>query len=196
MERQAIVALDCFSRYQSYNAWIVFRPAIEALLIIGKFLDDPLNVALWKNRKAKLGEYKKQFQGKGLISGSIRHSEQLQELLSKINDEFVHVNFDYIQNNYKIEEIETNKLLISSPYMDDGDSHRAFFYSFLNVYRTIILSLADAISTEFNKEIVFGIELEKMYEYLKPRLTDIINKSTDLSLICREYGLWENQPFV
>ncbi len=51
IDRQACNAFNLISNYQLYDAWVVFRPALESLLLIGKFLDNPSLVDIWKNRK-------------------------------------------------------------------------------------------------------------------------------------------------
>ncbi len=49
--RHVIFGFEHLSCYQSFLAWLAFRPGLEALLIIGKFVDDPANAKIWLNRK-------------------------------------------------------------------------------------------------------------------------------------------------
>jgi len=51
MQRQSRSAFEALASDQSYQAWVLIRPAVEAALIIGKWVDDP------KQRK-DLGESK------------------------------------------------------------------------------------------------------------------------------------------
>src|SRR5580704_9519872 len=50
LRRQGHTAFDLLSADQSYQAWLLLRPGIEAVLIIGKWVDDPRNATIWQNR--------------------------------------------------------------------------------------------------------------------------------------------------
>lgn len=39
--RHAILGFQHIASYQSFVAWLTFRPGLEALLLLGKFVDDP-----------------------------------------------------------------------------------------------------------------------------------------------------------
>ena len=44
LTRHALIGFHDLSCYQSFLSWLNFRPGLEALLIIGKFVDDLKNV--------------------------------------------------------------------------------------------------------------------------------------------------------
>ena len=48
--RHAILGFQHLASYQSFVGWLVFRPGLEALLTLGKFVDDSANAAVWRNR--------------------------------------------------------------------------------------------------------------------------------------------------
>ena len=80
LQRQAQSAFEALSAYQSYQAWVLLRPGIEAALIIGKWVDDPKNAEIWKNRENDPKPYQKSYTGKALRSKSLPNSEPIQEL--------------------------------------------------------------------------------------------------------------------
>ena len=45
-----ILGLENIATYLSYLMWSNFRAGLEALLIVGKFVDDPVNAKVWLNR--------------------------------------------------------------------------------------------------------------------------------------------------
>jgi hypothetical protein len=138
--RQAISALECLSQYRGYEAWLVFRPALESALIIGKFLDNPANAELWLNRKQiwkerkenkkRYNRYKKEFEGNGLISESLPEGEKFRQLRTRINDEFVHMNFDYLIKHCSTENADSQSYLYLS-FVDEEYEHKAYLFSFL-----------------------------------------------------------------
>ena len=82
-------AFESLSRFQSSEAWLIFRPGLEAALFMGKFVENPENATIWKDRYNNLKEYKKIFQGNGLISNSLPRAEKYQKVMKYINDRFM-----------------------------------------------------------------------------------------------------------
>jgi hypothetical protein len=95
LQRQSRAAFEALAAYQSYQAWVLLRPGIEAVLIIGKWLDDPINAKIWNNRQQDRKAYQKTYTGTGLRSNSLPSAEDIQRVLSRVNDDFVHANPDY-----------------------------------------------------------------------------------------------------
>ncbi|GAH22866.1 unnamed protein product, partial [marine sediment metagenome] len=171
--RQATNVFECLSRYQSYQTWIVFRPALEAALIIGKFLDNPANAKLWKNRqqiwenkkkdKVRYKKYKKEFEGNGLIPKSMPHGKEFRQLLSRINTEFVHVNYNYFERSYTIEGIDPQNVFLKTFFVDtDPQEHEACLFSFLHMYRLLGSSLGQVLASKYSKQVALNIEIDSM----------------------------------
>jgi len=70
LQRQSRAAFEAFAGYQSYQGWVLLRPGIEALLIIGKWTEDPANATIWKDRHQNRKAYQKVYQGKALSRSS------------------------------------------------------------------------------------------------------------------------------
>ena len=75
LRRHCILGFENIATYQSYLMWSNFRTGLEALLIIGKFVDDPVNAKVWLNRSSNLQAdkkaYSKTFSGQGLRSRAV-----------------------------------------------------------------------------------------------------------------------------
>ena len=95
MMRQAFNAFEAISVFQSYQSWVTLRPGLESALIMGKWVDDPNNAAIWRNKETNKKQYMKIYQGKSLVSTSLPESQAIQKVLGKINDDFMHLNHDY-----------------------------------------------------------------------------------------------------
>ena len=50
LTRHAIFGFQHIASYQSFLAWLTFRPGLEAFLILGKFVEDPKNAKIWSLR--------------------------------------------------------------------------------------------------------------------------------------------------
>src|ERR1700733_11616740 len=83
IQRQSRAAFEALTAFQSYLAWVLLRPGIEALLIIGKWIDDPANAKIWQNRKEDRRGYQHAYSGKALTSSSLPSSDRIQRVLSK-----------------------------------------------------------------------------------------------------------------
>src|SRR5207245_1570391 len=59
--RHCMLAFQQLVSYQSFLAWLAFRPGIEALLVVGKWVDDPKSARIWKERDANRALYTKTF---------------------------------------------------------------------------------------------------------------------------------------
>jgi hypothetical protein len=64
VQRQAMNAFEALSTCRSYEAWVTLRPAIEAALVMRKWIENPQNAAIWSARETRKTEYIKTFSGK------------------------------------------------------------------------------------------------------------------------------------
>ncbi len=207
IERQAINAFECLTKYQSYEAWMVFRPAIEAALLVGKFIDNPNNAELWKNKveyrknndKRSLKRYYQEFEKGGLIPKSFKYGKELRELLTKINDEFMHVNFSYFERMYDLELVDENTGYLNISYNDkDVLKHKAYLYSFLNAYQILIQCLGNAFLYKYKKyEQLKNLNKPSVRYIWEDSINEIISSRPDLEDIFYSYGLCGiEHPFV
>ena len=71
LRRHVILGFQHIATYQSFVAWLTFRPGLEALLVLGKFVDDPANAKIWHDRLVNRNAYQNAFSGRNLISKSL-----------------------------------------------------------------------------------------------------------------------------
>lgn len=199
--RQGRNAFECLSRYQSSEAWLVFRPALEAMLIIGKFLDDPENSSLWENKnkirenrkidKESFNKYKEEFEGDGLIPKSLPKGKEFRRLLSRINDEFVHMNYDYFLRDLQIKDDNSSDIIINIHFMDhDQQNQNAQLYSFLHMYYLLVSSLGKAFSSKYRQEKAMNVDTITMESRWGPKINQLVKESTDLKEFCQTFGFW------
>jgi hypothetical protein len=96
LARHCIFGFEHLASFQSDLGWSNFRPGLEALLIVGKLVDDPTNAQVWSNRLSDTivakNAYRKLFTGPALESKSIPRSVELRQVHSRLNDQFMHPN--------------------------------------------------------------------------------------------------------
>ena len=84
--RHLVFGFEHLSSYQSFLAWLTFRPGLEALLIIGKFVDDVANAKTWREREVNPRAYRQEFSGSALESKSLSRSADFRQVLTHLND--------------------------------------------------------------------------------------------------------------
>jgi hypothetical protein len=109
--RHAIFGFQHIASYQSFLAWLTLRPGLEAFLILGKFIEDRKNAKIWKERYSNRKAYQKTFSGKSLVSNSFPRSQEIQKVLSRLNDDFMHPNPDFTYRDMSIRNHGSSYLL-------------------------------------------------------------------------------------
>ncbi len=72
------------SSRSSYDGWMLLRPAIESVLIIGKWVEDKENAAIWSDRVARKTEYIKAFPARDLFLGRFAATAELKGVLDSV----------------------------------------------------------------------------------------------------------------
>lgn len=143
LENHLLLGFDRLASYQSFLAWPSFRPGLEALLFIGKWVDDPKVVKIWKDRRNNREEYNRLFSGRGLISRSLPHSAEFRDVLNHINDEYLHPNSDFGHRQMRIRPTTRETLVFENPLFDrDPVIHEAHLLAYLHLSELICASSA------------------------------------------------------
>jgi len=192
LQRQAQSAFEALAAFQSYQAWVLLRPGIEAALIIGKWVDDPGNAEIWKNRENDKRTYQKTYTGKGLRSKSLPDSESIQGVLRKINDDFIHANPDYYHRHLNINPgPEFVKMLLQ--YVDEDSFLLTNAFAFLH----LLVVTQQALLSLFNNLFSCNTALPSSRELFVRTYADRIGKLIDLSeehrRLMREFGMWNTE---
>ncbi len=145
--RHFIFGFEHLSCYQSFLAWLTFRPGLESLLIIGKFVDDPANAKIWLDREVNPGAYRQVFSGTALESRSLPKSAQFRQVLSRLNDQFhaskprVHVPRILCCDDQR----RANNR--SAILRCDSDLHEAHLLAYMNLTDIIVTSCNDLVNS-------------------------------------------------
>lgn len=136
MQRQAALAFDLLRAYQSFAAWAVLRPCLEAALVMGKWVDDPANAETWLRRLEDRARYLKAYQGANILSVSLPRSADIRAALTRINDDLSHVNAAYVSARAQCvatAEYEYRGVL----YFDRDDELQAHLYAMLHLLMVV-----------------------------------------------------------
>jgi hypothetical protein len=191
MQRQARSAFESLSSFQSYEAWVLLRPCLEAALIMGKWVDDPENAGIWENRNQDWRAYRREYTGEALRSQSLPDSNRIRSVLSRINDDFMHQNPLYYGRHIEVAPSGEASVMIAVQYFDEPADHQAHLYSLLHVLLTIqeaVLGLFQGICPAA-RPASFGVKaFEKSYE---ERVEAFLQAHPDRSAVLIELGLWQ-----
>jgi hypothetical protein len=139
--RHCMLAFQQSVSYQSFLAWLAFRPGLEALLVAGKWVDEPSTARIWKERDADRALYLKTFSGEGLISASLERSGDFRRVLSRINDQFVHPNPNFAYRDSSVREATAQTVVFETSFFDrQAELHEAHLLAYLNLLNEIVIS--------------------------------------------------------
>jgi hypothetical protein len=139
--RHCMVGFQQLVSYQSFLAWLAFRPGLEALLVAGKWVDEPNTARIWREREADRALYIKTFSGEGLTSASLQRSSDFRRVLTRINDQFVHPNPNFAYRESRLREASAETLVLETSFFDrEAELHEAHLLAFLNLLNEILTS--------------------------------------------------------
>jgi len=146
--RHAIFGFQHIASYQSFLAWLTFRPGLEALLMIGKFLDDPVNAEIWRDRQKNREAYLKAFSGRQFVSKALPRSGDFRRILSRLNDDFMHPNPDFAYRDTTVQE-EGRSVTLEVQFFDvSPEVHEAHLLAYLNLM-DVILEASEGLVNAF-----------------------------------------------
>jgi hypothetical protein len=190
MQRQSLSAFQALWSHQSYQAWVLLRPALESALIMGKWIDDKEMAKLWDRRKEEPEKYRKEYSGKKLISKSLPEASEIRAVLGRINDDFMHLNSDYYSRHMETRPAgpEAYNLLIQ--YFDADDDHAAHLLAFLHlvgVCQDAVLGLLQGVCPGLD---TVAKVVPKVQEALKDQVKEVLERHPESRVVLTELGLW------
>jgi hypothetical protein len=195
-QRQAFVALDSLASRQAYQAWLLLRPGIESVLIMGKWVEDVANFHVWQNRFSSPKKYRKKYSGRALASRVLPRSAEIQKSLSTINDHFVHPNFEYYMRHTRVAERENRSVQVTLRFFEDDEFHWASVLGMLHLLIVIQQSLSMMFADTFvNVEVgPEGYGLEQFERLHWQQALEVAGTGTTASMIIHDIGLWSRRP--
>ncbi len=97
------------------------------------------------------------------------------------------MNYEYFHINHDVTFIDEKKLYFSVPYCDDFETHKAHLFSFLHLFRTMIVSLDKAFSLKYGKNTITDIEIESVENLFIPKIKELMKEKND---IFKTFGLF------
>ena len=193
LQRQMRNAFESFSSMQSYQAWVLFRPALESALIMGKWLDDKKYCEIWKNRYEDRKTYSNTFQGSSLESNSLPRSAEIRSVLSKINDDFMHLNPNYYARHSRLEGKDEKYCLLTTSYFDQDEEHEVHLYAFLHLCLVTLRCIAAMLQRQFTEDIAIQVDPEIFEKKYKKKIAQLLKTYPNGKKVLSEFGLWPNQ---
>ncbi len=195
MNRQFLNSFESISGFRSYDGWALLRPAVEASLIIGKWMDDPEFAHVWENKEENRKAYKKAYEGKALISHSLPNSKNIRYVLSKINDDFMHSNPRYYFRHAQRGISDAQGIQLELRFNDDEAEHKAHLYAFLHFTRFLVQSVGCMFAGKFGVQSQLEARLQKLQEWFKGRVVDFARGNREGVPVLTELGLWPDSLF-
>ena len=191
MQRQAANAFFSLASLQSFQAWVLVRPCLEACLMSGKWMDNPQNAVIWRNRQADPKTYRKTYQGKALQSTSLPRSDQIQGVLRVINDDFLHTNSKYFDRHMEMDELDKENVYMQLRYFDPEADYVAHTFAFLHLTAVIQDSLSEMLAAIIVDQPRVPPTMAKLEETLTARVTTFLSSNPERVGVLEELGLWD-----
>jgi hypothetical protein len=189
IQRQCRSAFEAFSAFQGYQAWLLLRPGIEAFLIVGKWIDDPGLAKTWEKRRDDWRAYQKAYSGPALRSNSLPNSDQIQSVLSKINDDFVHANPDYYGRHLAVEAVaDPGYVGFRLEHFDGGVILEAHVLAFLHLVLVMQEALASLVGNLFAMRLELGAKAAAFNALFGEKIKKLASDSEEAAKILRELG--------
>jgi hypothetical protein len=189
LQRQSRAAFEAFSTYQSYVGWVLLRPGIESVLIIGKWIDDPENAKIWANRQEDRRSYQKTYSGQALYSKSLPASAAIRRALTKVNDDFVHANPEYYSRHLRTEQPDEKTVQFWLNYHDDEDLLDAHVLAFLHLMLVMQEALAGLIGAIFGQAIDLTARMAAFDHKFGKAIAALREKTPETAGILDQLGL-------
>lgn len=189
MQRQALSAFQALSSHQSYQAWVLLRPCLESALIMGKWVDNRKNVDIWKNRASDPKAYRQAYSGKALRSAALPRAGDIQSVLSRINDDFMHLNRAYYSRHTEMRPAGESAHHLLVQYFDDDVDHQAHTYAFLHLMAVVLESMSGLLDGLFGPAAA-DCGLRELEDLLRPGIAALAGEHPDRNSILVELGLW------
>jgi hypothetical protein len=198
MHRQSYSALDAFAVRQAHIAWVLLRPAIEAVLYMGIWVEDPKAAKLWLKMKAckkDFQEYRKRYEGDALESAALPRSAEIRAVLKRVNDQFLHPNSNYVSRSLQFDasnwEFPQGSVFFSH---DDPDVQRVHVLAFFHLLLVMQESVAGLLSSCQKETIALSFAMGAFLEKFEPQMRATAERSAIHQEILRELGLYVPSP--
>ncbi len=189
--RHTILGLQHIAAYQSFLGWLTFRPGLEALLILGKFLDDPANAKIWKERHLHRDVYWRVFSGKALASKRLPRSADFRQVLTRLNENFVHPNPDFAYRDMTVRD-QDSSVILEIQFFDTVPSiHEAHLLAYVNLIDIICLASESLVNALCGPHSVVQDDRKPFSIAAASRATALASRNSIAKKVMEDLGLWQ-----
>jgi hypothetical protein len=196
LRRHVILGFQHIATYQSFVAWLTFRPGLEALLVLGKFVDDPANAKIWHDRLVNRNAYQNAFSGRNLISKSLPRSSDFREVMTRLNDDFMHPNPDFTYRDMSVRE-SGEKLSLEIQFFDVvSDIHEGHLLAYLNLLDLIFCTSELLVNNLYGPPLTASTKRRTFTDDEALRAADLAIRNPTAKKVMEELGLWQFKSIV
>jgi hypothetical protein len=193
-QRSIMHGFDNLMPYQSFFAWSNFRTGLEAMLIVGKFVNNPGLAEVWTNHGSNKKNYINEFQKELDKNNSLPKCKEFRKLLSTINTHYLHPNPTNILSNTSVSKNESNRMVgINMRYFDDdSDLHEAYVHAYIRIFSEIDDSLAEMIGLLYRGQAPQKKRAAEYQTRYGSRVAALIQRKPEAKDILIQFGLWSS----
>jgi hypothetical protein len=187
-------SFETLTTFRSYDTWMLLRPGIESVLIMGKWIDDPENAAIWGARATRKTEYIKAFSGKGLISSALPRAVALKTVLDRLNDEFVHANEPYYHRHTTIQEAGPGHVYLGVDFFDGTEDAEVHTVAFLHLVAAMVDSMDEMLARVLPATGPHVACAPRLRTMLAERALRLWREAPQAPTVLAQLGLWPVPP--
>lgn len=192
LQRQVRNSFEAFAAAQSYQGWVLLRPALESALIMGKWTDDKKYCELWMNRDKNRKAYAREYSGSALESKSLPHAKEIRGVLSRINDDFMHLNEGYYMRHSSLDPIDQDRFLYKINYIDEDIEQDFHLHAFMHLSVVVLQCIAQMLDNQFKDGSGVSVDVEGFRKAYKNKIQELVKKDPNRVRVLIELGLWPN----
>jgi len=193
IERQAVLAFSAFMSIQAFVGWALFRPGLEAFLMVGRWVDDPAEAEIWRNRDVDRRAYFRAFSRDSLAASSLRDAAALADVLGRINDRFLHPNPDFSDRG-RMGEVTSETLTMAFSFFDlDKREHQAHCLAFLSLFEVIVSNLETLLFADLGFASDQSLGHRDVPRRLATVAVSLRGHDAAYGAILDELGIWPTQ---
>lgn len=189
-QRQIRNAFESFMEAHSYQGWVLLRPALEAALIMGKWIDDKRYGEIWKNREEDWQSYQREYSGGKLESRSLPNSADIRAVLSRINDDFMHLNPVYYFRHSRLDATSIDTFLFSISYFDDTVEQDFHIYAFMHLCLVVARSITAMLQKHIVQPIGIDVDVKGFRKAYSKTIHQLTHDHPDGVPVLKELGIW------
>ena len=190
VERQVVLAFTSFVSHQSFVGWMLFRPALEALLMQGRWVDDPKRAVVWGKWRSNRKAYRQSFAGRYLRKSELPFAESFGAVLTELNDRFLHPNPAFTALGQHVAEADDHVELAMQFFDLDAAAHLAHCLAFLSLLELMWISSAEFIQSTLR---ILGAEdppTREVPRRLEATRAEWLGEDLQYRAILDDLGLW------